>query len=74
MRGRYGLTFKKHEDLWYYISYCGGQYSVTNTMVLNKNLLDCTVAGENRRLWALGRLIKAIIQVQLYKCSHLTST
>ena len=37
------------------------------------NLLGCTVTGENRRLWASGRLIKAIIQVQLYKRSHLAS-
>lgn len=54
MRGRPGRTFESTMALWYCISrwaFFRHEYELLN-------LLDCIVAGENRRLWALGDINK----------------
>jgi hypothetical protein len=62
MRGRPGPTFEGDDSLLYCISWRA--YFRHEHEAAQNSLLDCRVAGENRGLWALGILIKAIIQVQ----------
>lgn len=65
MRDRSGLTFKSTNGLFVLHilagilrhEYDGAEY----------NLLDCTVASENRRLWASGRLVRIIIR---FNCTN----